>query len=193
MNARTNNGMKTLVFLTLAAMMVLGAGTALAQGRGGGQGHGGRGGFGDGEFGPAHRLEMLADHLELTEEQVVAIEGIRTQGQEKNMELRKELMRLRNELQGEMLKDDPSEKAALGLSGKIGALRSEMQANRLTNRLEVRKQLTPEQRDKMLMLQERFQGREGRRGGGRGMGPHGDGDCDGPGQGKGRRGSRGCW
>ena len=193
MNARTNNGMKTLVFLTLAAMMVLGAGTALAQGRGGGPGHGGRGGFCDGEFGPAHRLEMLADHLELTEEQVKAIEGIRTQGQEKNMELRKELMRLRNELQGEMLKDDPSEKAALDLSGKIGALRSEMQANRLTNRLEVRKQLTPEQRDKMLMLQERFQGREGRRGGGRGMGPHGDGDCDGPGQGKGRRGSRGCW
>jgi Spy/CpxP family protein refolding chaperone len=191
MNARTNNGMKTLVFLTLVAMMVLGAGTALAQGRGGGPGHGGRGGFGDGEFGPAHRLEMLADHLELTEEQVVAIEGIRTQGQEKNMELRKELMRLHNELQGEMLKDDPSEKAALDLSGKIGALRSEMQANRLTNRLEVRKQLTPEQRDKMLMLQERFQGREGRWGGGRGMGPHGD--CDGPGQGKGQRGSRGCW
>ncbi len=90
MNSRTNNGMKTLVLLTLAATMVLGAGTALAQGRGGGPGYGGRGGFGDGEFGPAHRLEMLADHLELTEEQVAAIEGIRTQGQEKNMELRKE-------------------------------------------------------------------------------------------------------
>lgn len=193
MNARTNNGMKTLVFLTLAAMMLLGVGTALAQGRGGGPGHGGRGGFGDGEFGPAHRLEMLADHLELTEEQVVAIEGIRTQGQEKNMELRKEMMRLRNELQGEMLKDDPSEKAALDLSGKIGALRTQMQANRLANRLEVRKQLTPGQRDKMLMLQERFQGHKGHRGGGCGMGPHGDGDCDGPGQGKGRRGSRGCW
>ena len=165
MNARTNNGMKTLVFLTLAAMMVLGAGTALAQGRGGGPCHGGRGGFGDGGFGPTHRLEMLADHLELTEEQVVAIEGIRTQGQGKNMELRKELMRLRNELQGEMLKDDPSEKAALDLSGKIGALRSEMQANRLTNRLEVRKQLTPEQRDKMLVLRERFHGSKGGKGG----------------------------
>ena len=193
MNARIKNGMKTLVFLILAAMMVLGAGTALAQGRGGGQGHGGRGGSGDGEFGPAHRLEMLADHLELTAEQVEAIEGIRTQGQEKNMDLRKEMMRLRNELQGEMLKDDPSEKAALDLSGKIGALRSEMQANRLTNRLEVRKQLTPGQRDKMLMLQEKFQGRDGRRGGGRGMGPQWGGDYDGPGQGKGRRGSRGCW
>ena len=193
MNSRTNNGMKTLVLLTLAAMMVLGAGTALAQGRGGGPGYGGRGGFGDGEFGPAHRLEMLADHLELTEEQVAAIEGIRTQGQEKNMELRKEMMRLRNELQGEMLKDDPSEKAAMDLTGKIGALRTEMQANRLTNRLEVRKQLTPEQSDKMLILQGRFQGREGRRGCGRGMGSHWGGNFDGPGQGMGRRGSRGSW
>jgi len=193
MNPRTNKRIRSLVFLTLAAMMVLGVGTALAQGRGAGQGHGGRGGFGDGEFGPGHRLEFLADRLELTDEQITTIEGIHSQGQKKNLELRKEMMRLRNELEGEILKDEPSEKAALDLTGQIGALRTEIQANRLTSRLEVRKQLTPEQRDKMLMLHERFQGREGRRGGGRGMGPHGDGDCDGPGQGKGRRGSRGSW
>ena len=89
-----------------------------------------------------------------------------------------------------MLKDDPSEKAALDLTGKIGALRTEIQANRMTSRLEVRKQLTPEQRDKMLMMRERHQGREGRegrRGGSRGMGPHGDGD------GQGRQGARGSW
>ena len=190
MNARTNNGMKTLVFLTLAAMMVLSAGTALAQGKGAGQGHGGRGGFGDGAFGPGHRMEFLAERLELTDEQVTAIEGIHDEGQAKNMELRKEMMRLRNELEGEMLKDDPSEKAALDLTGKIGALRTEIQANRMTSRLEVRKQLTPEQRDKMLMMRERHQGREGRegrRGGSRGMGPRGDGD------GQGRQGARGSW
>ena len=193
MNARTNNGMKTLVFLTLAAMMVLGAGTALAQGNGAGKGHGGRGGYGDGEFGPGHRMEFLADRLELTDEQVTAIEGIHAEGQAKNMELRKEMMRLRNQLEGEILKDDPSETVALDLTGKIGALRSEIQANRLTSRLEVRKQLTAEQRDKMLMMRERHQGREGRegrdgrRGGGRGMGPRGDGD------GQGRQGARGSW
>ncbi|MCK9997012.1 MAG: Spy/CpxP family protein refolding chaperone [Candidatus Krumholzibacteria bacterium] len=196
MNARTNNGMKILVFLTLASVMLLGAGTVLAQGWGAGPGHGGRGGgpgygvrggFGDGEFGPGHRMEFLADHLELTDEQITAIEGIQSRGQAKNMELRKEMMRLRNELQSEMLKDDPSEKVVLDLTGKIGALRSEVQTNRLSSRLEVRKQLTPEQRDKMLMLHERFQGREGRRGGGRGMGPCGDG------YGLGRRGARGNW
>ncbi len=192
MNARTNNGMKTLVFLTLAAMMVLGAGTALAQGRGAGQGYGGRGGFGPGgfgvgEFGPGYRMELLAERLELTDEQVTAIEGIQAEGQAKNMELRKEMMRLRNELESEMLKDDPSEKTALDLTGKIGTLQMEIQANRLSNRLEVRKQLTPEQRDKMLVLREWHQGRQGRWGGGRGMGPCGEGN------GLGRRGARGRW
>ena len=164
MNTRTNNGMKTLVFLTLAAMMVLGVGTALAQrpGAGYGQGHGR--GFGDGEFDSGHRLEMLADRLELSDEQVAAIKDIQAQGREENMGLRKELMRLRNELQGEMLKDDPSEGVAQDLIGKIGALRTEIQANRLKNRLKVRKQLTPEQRDKMLLMRGKFQRGEGRRG-----------------------------
>lgn len=187
MNARANNRMKTLAFLTLAAMMVLGAGTALAQGRGAGKGHWGGGGFGDCGFGPSHRMEMLAERLELTDEQVTAIEGIHAEGQAKNMELRKETMRLRNELEGEMLKDDPSEKTALDLTGKIGALGTEIQANRLTSRLQVRKLLTPEQRDKMMLLSKRHQGREGRRGGGRSMGPHGEGD------GQGRQGARGSW
>jgi Spy/CpxP family protein refolding chaperone len=203
MNARTNNGMRTLVFLTLAAMMVLGTGTALAQrpgggygagaGYGAGYGAGGGRGFGDGEFGQGYRFEMLADHLDLSDEQIAAIKGIQDQCQETNMGLRKELMRLRNELQGEMLKDDSSEKVAQDLIGKIGALQTEIQSNRLQNRLEMRKQLTPEQHDKMLMLHGRFQRGEGRLGGGRGMGPCGDGDWNGPGYGKGRRGARGRW
>jgi Spy/CpxP family protein refolding chaperone len=185
MNAQTNNGMKALVFLTLAVMMVLGAGTALAQQPGAGYGRGHGRGFDDGEFGPGHRLEMLSEHLELSDEQVASIKGIQAQGQQKNMELRKELMRLRNELQGEMLKDDPSGKIAQDLIENIGALRTEIQTNRLKNRLEVRELLTPEQRDKMLMLQGRSQRGKGHRGGGRGMGP-----C---GSGKEQRGDRGRW
>ncbi len=193
MNTRTNNGMRAQVFLTLAAIMVLGAGTALAQQPGAGYGRGDGWGFGDGEFGPVHRLEMLAYRLELSEEQIAVIEAIQTQGQEQNMELRTELMRLRNELQGEMLKDDPSGKNAQDLIGKIGALRTEIQANRLQNRLAVREQLTPEQRDKMLMLRGRFQGGEGRRGYGRGMGPCGGGARGGSGYGMERKGARGRW
>jgi len=193
MNAPTNIGMRTLIFLTLAAMMALGVGTALAQGPGSGFGYGGGRGFGDGEFGPGHRIEILADYLELTDEQMTAIKGIQAQGLEQNTGFRKELMRLRNELQGEMLKDEPSEEAALALNGKIGVLQMELQSNHLKNRLEVRRQLTQEQRDKMLMMQGRFQSGEGRQGHGRGMGPCGAGDRFGPGYGKGRRGARGSW
>ena len=191
MNARSNNRITTLVILTLTALMMLGVGSALAQGPGAGNGQRCGRGSGDGEFGPGHRLELMAEKLELTEDQQAAIKGIHDLGQEKNRELRKELMRLHNELQGEMMKDEPSEKAALDLVGKIGDLRTEIQANRLSSRLEVREQLTPEQRDKMMLMHDRSQRGKNCRGGGRGMGSHGDGDCDGPHQGRGRRCARG--
>lgn len=182
-----------ITVLAVAALMI--AGTALAQGPGRGAGSGRCDGPGVGRgmgagFGSGHRLEVLAQRLELTEEQVAAIEGIREAGQEKNMKLKKELMQLENELKGEMLKDDPSEKTALDLVKKIGALKTEMESNRLENRLEMRKQLTPEQRDKMLVMRERFKGgREGRghHGKGRGAGCRGGNGCNGSGPGKGPR------
>jgi len=164
------------------------AATALAQGPGGRFGHGTGKGHGAGYFGPEHRLEVLAEKLELTAEQVAAIEGIRESGREKGIELHKEMMRLQNDLEGEMLKDEPNQKAALDLVDKIGALRTGIQAQRLKGRLDVRQQLTPEQRDKMLMMSEKFQGGHGRRGG-CGMGPHGDRECDGSGPCRGRRGA----
>lgn len=187
MNLRNNPHKRSLMILVLAVAALLLVGTALAQGPRRGAGAG----FGDGQ-----RLEVLAERLELTEAQVATIEGIRTAGREKNLELRKQLMQLNHDLKGEMMKDDPSEKAALGLVNKIGAVKTEMEANRLQGRLEVRKQLTPEQRDKMLVLRERFHGGKGGKGGKCGRSHHGGGqgarcqargDCDGSGQGQGPR------
>ena len=40
----------------------------------------------------------------------------RDTGRQESAELRKDMMRLRNELEGEMLKDEPSEKAVLDLT-----------------------------------------------------------------------------
>ncbi|MEN8006185.1 MAG: Spy/CpxP family protein refolding chaperone [Candidatus Krumholzibacteriota bacterium] len=202
MRNRINMKRRSLVILTLATAALLIVGTALAQGpgpRGPGKGSGhcdgefgpGMGHGMGGEFGPGHRLEILAERLELTEEQIAAIKGIREAGQEKNLGLRKKLIRLNHDLQGELLKDEPSEKAALDLVGKIGALRTEMKSNRLKNRLEVRQLLTPEQRDKMLMLKERFKPGKGRHGGGHRGGPGGRGGCETPGCGKGSGGGRG--
>jgi Spy/CpxP family protein refolding chaperone len=84
-----------------------------------------------------------------------------------------------------MLKDRPDAGAVKTLAGKIGELRTAMQQNRLETRLAVREQLTPEQRDKMLLQGERL-GRGGR--GGRGGC---DGDCDGHGPRRGREPGRG--
>jgi Spy/CpxP family protein refolding chaperone len=190
MEAIKRGGWKSGGLLALAVMVLIFAATALAQGGGGRFGHGKGKGCGEGSLGFEHRLEALAEKLELTEEQVAAIEGIRESGREKGVELHKEMMRLRNELEGEMLKDEPSPEAAQALVEKIGTLRTEMQVQRLANKLEVRQQLTPEQRDKMLMMRGQFQGGRGRHGGRGshgardcdGKGPHGPGECDGTGR-----------
>jgi Spy/CpxP family protein refolding chaperone len=182
-------GLQSRPLMVLATLVLLFAAAALAQGQGEGSGFGKGKGFGGRGFGPEQRLEILAEKLELTEEQIAAIEGIKEAGREKGTELHKEMMRLRNELEGEMLKDEPSEKAALDLVTRIGSLRTEIQAEKLKTRLEIRQQLTPEQRDKMLLVGERFQGRHGR--GGRGMGWHGDRDCERSDCRRGHRGARG--
>ncbi len=161
------------VVMILAA--VLAASTALAQG----PGRGGRGGHGP-MFGPGAGDElppMMVERLDLSEDQQAAIAEIRAKARAEGIELRKEMLRLRNELQGEMLKDEPSEKTLVDLTERMGELRTRMQVQRVKTRLAVRQQLTPEQRDRMLMM---GAGRHGAFGpGGRGPGMRGQGHCGG--------------
>jgi len=177
---------------TMVALLVIGiAAVAVAQGPGQGQGKG-RGGSGDGNFGTEMRLERMAQRLDLTADQVKTITEIRENGRSENQAMRKQMMRLNNEKRGEMLKDDPSDKTVLDLTTKIGDLRTEMQTTRMGNRLAVRKVLTPEQRDKMLLQSERRGGRDGfEKQGQRGKNRGG---CDNDGSGQQRKGSgRGNW
>jgi Spy/CpxP family protein refolding chaperone len=133
---------------------------------------------------------MMARQLDLNEDQIQAIQEIHEKTKDQGLALRKELMRLKNDLRGEMLKDDPSEKTVLSLNEKMGELKTQLKANRLKARLEVREQLTPQQQDKMLLLGD-GPGRLGRdkgrhfpdRGFGRGQGGQG-----GPRDGSGPRG-----
>ncbi|MCB1185273.1 periplasmic heavy metal sensor [bacterium] len=201
MKTQQNMSRRNLI-LVVAALAALGlAATALAQGPGPRGGRGPGAGGPDGDFDGGPRLERLQAHLDLTDEQVAAIEDLHEKTRTKNTELRKELLRLRNDKRGEMLKDEPSAGKLVELTRKIGEVRTEMQVNRVETRLAVRKLLTPEQRDKMLLG-------EGRRGGrgagfeaGRGQGGRGGrGDCggggsceQGPGQGRGRGQGQGRW
>lgn len=178
MSTRKTDRIKPGLFLAIAALILIFAAAALAQDPQGSQGRFGKGkGQGRG-FGPEERLEVLAEKLELTPDQVTAIEEIRDAGREKGLSLRTDMMRLRNELEGEMLKDTPSEKTVVDLVEKIGSVRTEMETNRVTGRLEMRQLLTPEQRDKMLVLREGWGNRRGR---GEGRGPGRGGPCDGSG------------
>jgi Spy/CpxP family protein refolding chaperone len=178
---KTSN--RKTIMLAALAIVAFTAGLALAQGPGLG-----RSGKGQGKHcfeGPGQRWERMAEHLELTEEQQATIEELREKNREANQDLRKQMARVRNELEGELLKDDVDAGKALELQRKLGELRTEMQSNRLETRLAVREQLTPAQRDKMLAMKAgagKRGGRHGRGGhgahrGGWGQGHGGPGDC----------------
>ena len=106
-------------------------------------------------FSPTRHLDRMAEVLDLTGEQRTAIEDLRDQGRQQGVELRKEVARLQNRIDGEMLADDPSTKTLVDLTEKIGALRTQLQVIRLKTRLAVRDQLTSEQQDKWLLMGEK--------------------------------------
>ncbi len=180
-----SNPMRVLVAAGILTIILASAGLAAAQGphhgkgmhKGMQQGMAGCSTMIDGEFGPGHRIEMMAKKLDLSEKQLETIKKIQENNRKEVLKIRKELMRLRNEMQGEMLKDNPSEKTVLGLNDKMGVLKTEMKALRLKTRLAVREELTAEQRDQMLMM-----GGHGGKGGPKGHGGAcgGFGGCDGP-------------
>ena len=138
--------------------------------------------------------------LGLTEEQEQAIAKLREEGHKQRLADRKDLRRLRHDLQGVMLADEPDARAAEKLIGQIADLRAKMQVSRLRQHLAVRQLLTPEQRDRLpLGGPGWFDGRDDCDGhdgfGGRGgpgwrghRGGHGPGcgPCQGPCQGPGR-------
>jgi len=111
-------------------------------------------------FFPARHLDRMAEILDLTDEQRTAIEGLQQEGREQGVELHKDVARLQNQIEGEMLADEPSSKTLVDLTEQVGALRTQLQVIRLKTRLAVRDQLTGEQQDKWLLMGEKH-GRHG--------------------------------
>jgi len=172
----------TFTIYAVISLLVVGLGAAAAQGFGDGQGR--RGGC-DGPRSEM-RLERMTAHLELSEEQVTAIQALQTESRQAGQDLRKEMARVRNEMEGEMLKDKPSQKAMLDLNAKMGDLRTKVRAERISQRFAVRELLTEDQQAKMLGAGG-FGGR-GHKGGGQGRG--GKGCSSGPGHCGGRGSNR---
>jgi Spy/CpxP family protein refolding chaperone len=121
----------------------------------GGPGPHGRGGMGFG------KLETLAAELELTDDQKADVEKIREEGRSEGLALRKQMMRFRHKLHGQLLEDEPDRQAVLLLAEQIGDLRTKLEIHRIEQRLSIRAVLTPEQRDELMTLGPRH-GRGGR-------------------------------
>ncbi len=94
----------------------------------------------DGRDGSCRLVMHLARRLDLSDAQHEAIARIHAAGRARDLPLRKELRRLRHEMQGEMMKDAPSEKAVMSLADRIGDVRTNLQKGRLADRLAVRAQ-----------------------------------------------------
>jgi Spy/CpxP family protein refolding chaperone len=143
-------------------------------------------GGGDATGPEGRRLAHLARRLDLNDTQRDAVAKIETAARARDLPLRRELQRLRHELQGEMMKDAPTGSAVTALARQIGDVRTKLQTGHLLDRLAVRQVLTPEQRDRLLLMGERGDGPGfgPRRGPG---GPRGRGGWDGPRHGRGGR------
>jgi len=122
-------------------------------GRGGPAGRGGRcgGAFCMGPEGAGFDIERMAARLDLAAEQKEMIEKIRSADEKKLLSLHKEMMLARHDLRGEMMKDEPDASKVKKIAEKMGGIRTSLQIARLESRIAVRKILTPEQRDKMLL------------------------------------------
>ena len=185
---KSKHDLRPTVWL-IAAVLLAAAATAVAQGDA------------DPADDPPARagFARLCQRLELTDAQQQAWRELQEAGRAERLTLRKDLMRLRHELEGQMMQDEPSAQEVARLVESIGANRTKLQRSRLTERLEMRKLLTDEQRDRLLTMRHHRQGpgRGGRHDGpGRGFagdrsgrGFRGDRDCL-PGR-PGQRGERG--
>jgi protein CpxP len=107
---------------------------------------------------------------DLSEEQRTAMREIMEKHREEMEPLRTEMEARNAELQ-ELVRADAGEVAIFGKLDEIGALRTEMMKVRMAMRLEIRAQLTDEQKEQFDEKPFIRGGGRGRPGGGRGPGP----------------------
>jgi len=120
--------------------------------------------------GPMFKLGMLADELELTDEQQAKIEEQKFAAGKTAIELRSKIQIARLELHKLMHADNPDEGKIKSKVEEIGKLKTEKQLNRVESHLSMQKILTPEQKEKLRSLKKQrlhpgreFRHREGGR------------------------------
>ena len=153
-----------IAYLTLFALMLVFAGSGLAQPRP------------DASPAPPNPGERMMQMLNLDETQQNQIAELRLKLQKELVPLRSELKGLEGELQLAVTADQFNRGKAETLVNKISNLRGKMQLARVLHQQEVRSLLNTEQRQKFDMHLLAGKG-HGPHGGGKGHGPHGPHDA----------------
>lgn len=159
----------TAATLLLAAVLVLAASAAWAQPRGP---HGRFGNPGDtpGFGGPGMLRGLMAERLELTDEQRETIQGIIETQRETMRPWHEDMARLGDELEDAIHAEPFDEEAVRALAQQVADVRVEVAVARARVAQEVRSVLTPDQRETLGELKAQRQSFRRQAGPGRGRG-----------------------
>jgi|GEM_PF-2830816 len=141
------NQKKTSRYLTgllFCGFLLMQANISFAQGRHGFRGHGvarGHAGFGN--------VERLASRLDLTDDQVTAMNEERLKSQKQAIQLRADLQVARLELRDMMDDSKPDQNKVKQQVEKMGDLRTTLMLTRVQSHLKMKEVLTEEQRVKL--------------------------------------------
>lgn len=92
--------------------------------------------------------KRLAGKLDLTDEQKESWEEIRYQSQKSRIDIQADLKKARLDLWHEMQKENPDKESIMKLADEVGEYQTELKKISLSNLIEVKQILTPEQREK---------------------------------------------
>lgn len=133
-----------------------------------------------GEPGPGEMMRMIADRLDMTEEQRAQVRELHEQHREAMQAQREQLREAQRQLADQIHAATLDEGAIRNAAATVAALKADHAVAKAALHQEVRALLTPEQREQFSEMQERHRERmeegKGFRGRG-GHGPHGPGDC----------------
>ncbi len=87
----------------------------------------------------------------LNDQQRARLDDLREEGRARQIEGRKALMRVQNDIRGEWMQEQPSMERLRTMAARVGEIETQMRIDRLEMRMRVRDILTPEQRDQMFL------------------------------------------
>lgn len=113
------------------------------------------------QHGQMFGIEMLADELKLTEQQLAQIKEMRFARQKSAIQTRSKIQLAELDLRNLLQAENPDENQVKSKVEEIGKLKTELRLNRVQGRLEVQKVLTAEQKETLKTIhKQRLQNRQ---------------------------------